>query len=148
MMDAGRNGMHRTSRSTRVGIYSPNYPGLTKAGGIGTYTRHLAHALSELGHRVHVLTPGLSSARIRDAAVTVHLISTHMPLVDRILPGSAGCCTIAAAMNGLVRRYDLDVVEFPNWEGLGLAYTALRRVPVVVRLHTSSLEALEINGRS
>jgi glycosyltransferase involved in cell wall biosynthesis len=31
-------------------------------------------------------------------------------------------------------------VEFPNWEGLGLVYAWDRPTPVVVRLHTSSLE--------
>jgi hypothetical protein len=39
----------------RIGLYTPNYPGLTADGGIGTYTRALAHELVRLGHAVHVL---------------------------------------------------------------------------------------------
>src|SRR4051794_5626944 len=34
----------------KICLYSPNYPGISGEGGIGTYTRQLARALSSLGH--------------------------------------------------------------------------------------------------
>jgi glycosyltransferase involved in cell wall biosynthesis len=49
-------------------------------------------------------------------------------------------------MKRLVARYGLDLVEFPNWEGHGVWFSLWRSVPVVVRLHTSSLENLQITG--
>ncbi len=130
-----------------IGLFTPNYPGLTREGGIGTYTRHLAHALTAQGHEVCVLTPGPADRTTQDGPVSVRLVRPHyLPVVERVVPGSGACCHIAAAMLALVRRHRLEVVEFPNWEGTGTAFCLLRRVPVVVRLHTSSREALEIDG--
>ncbi len=43
-------------------------------------------------------------------------------------------------------QHRLDVVEFPNHDGTGLWYSFRRPAPLVVRLHTSSLEAGQING--
>jgi glycosyltransferase involved in cell wall biosynthesis len=45
----------------------------------------------------------------------------------------------------LVRDYRLDVFEVANWEGYGLLYLHLPRVPTVVRLYTSSQETQEID---
>jgi hypothetical protein len=49
-------------------------------------------------------------------------------------------------MQRIAREHELDVVEFPNWEGMGLYYARRRRTPLVVRLYTSSLEAHTIDG--
>jgi hypothetical protein len=34
----------------KIGLFTPNYPGITGEGGIGTYARSLFHALCEIGH--------------------------------------------------------------------------------------------------
>ncbi|MBO0698348.1 MAG: glycosyltransferase family 4 protein [Zavarzinella sp.] len=130
----------------RVGIYTPNYPGLTSEGGIGTYTRFLGHGLSDLGHEVHVLTPG-DRAPADDGPVRVHFTRmTHLPIVDRLLPGAGACLRTARALRRLMREDRLDLVELANWEGYGLLYMHLPRIPTVVRLSTSSQEAQEIDG--
>jgi glycosyltransferase involved in cell wall biosynthesis len=130
-----------------VGIYSPGYPLIGREGGIGTYTYHLAHGLAGLGHEVHVLTPGLASPVCSDGGVTVHLTREgYFPIVDRIVPGAGSSCKIGAAMMRLVSRHRLDVVEFPNYEGHALWYARSRPAPLVVRLHTSSLESQGIDG--
>jgi glycosyltransferase involved in cell wall biosynthesis len=49
-------------------------------------------------------------------------------------------------MLDLVRQHGLDVVEFPNWEGLAPYFAWRRKVPMVVRLHTSSRETIAIDG--
>jgi glycosyltransferase involved in cell wall biosynthesis len=49
-------------------------------------------------------------------------------------------------MRKIVAEHQLDLVEFPNWEGLGWLFSFRRRVPVVVRLHTSSLESQLLKG--
>lgn len=129
-----------------VGIYSPSYPGFGSEGGVGTYTRDLGHALSALGHSVHVLTPGKFAAS-NDGAVSVHPTrKEHFRGVERFLPGSGPCYRIGAAMKRLVRRWDLDVVEFSNWEGFGLGYAWRRPTPLVVRVSTSSTVTNAIDG--
>ncbi|MBX6311515.1 MAG: glycosyltransferase family 4 protein [Isosphaeraceae bacterium] len=130
-----------------LGFFTPSYPTISGEGGIGTYTRHLALALAALGHEVHVLTPGSAARIVRDGPVMVHLTrSDYIPILERMIPGSGACCRIGIAMRRLVKQHKLDIVEFPNWEGLGLGFTWGRPVPIVVRLHTSSLESLIIDG--
>lgn len=130
----------------RIGLYTPNYPGLTADGGIGTYTRALGYELCRLGHTIHVLTPG-DQADTTDGPVHVHFTRTdHLAGVDRVVPGAGACWRVARAMRRIVRTTGLDVVEFPNWEGLGLLFEQWSQVPVVVRLHTSSAETQRIDG--
>jgi glycogen(starch) synthase len=130
-----------------VAFYSPTYPEVSGDGGIGTYTRHLARCLCELGHKVHVLTSGDSDAEVSDGSVLIHLVRDgYFPIVDRLVPGLGACYRICTAMRRLVRQHRIDVVEFPNWEGLGLGYALQRVTPVVVRLSTSSFEAATIDG--
>ena len=131
----------------RIGLLSPNYPGVTGPGGIGTYTRNLAHALCRLGHEVHVVTPGMSPGHVTEGPLSVHLIHTgYFRLIDRLLPGSGACYRVRREMRRIVRRHRLDIIEFPNWEGLGSFFCFARPVPVVVRLHTSSQELEHIDG--
>jgi glycosyltransferase involved in cell wall biosynthesis len=131
----------------KIGLFTPNYPGVTGDGGIGTYTRNLAHALCKLGHELHVVTPGPCRQHVADGPVTFHLIrGGHIRILDRLLPGSGNCYRIRCEMRQIVRQHQLDVVEFPNWEGFGSFFCLRRPVPVVVRLHTSSQESQEIDG--
>ena len=130
----------------RIGFYSPNYPGLNSEGGIGSYTKALAHGLNALGHEVHVLTQGTGPA-VDDGPVHIHPTRTsHFRLVDRMVPGAGACWRIARAMRRIVAEHRLDVVEFANWEGYGFLYCKLTSTPLVVRLSTSSLEAQEIDA--
>jgi len=128
--------------SMKIGFYTPNYPGFNVEGGIGTYTRSLARTLSERGHQVHVLTPGQFADGSLDRAVAVHPArADYFRGIDRVVPGFGATYRVGAAMRALVRRHDLDIVEFANWEGRGLGYSARRSTPLVVRLSTSSLES-------
>ena len=129
----------------KIGMYTPSYPSVSGEGGIGTYVRENARALSEAGHEVHVLTPG-SGPAIQDGLVRVHQY-TVAPLrgVDRIFPGAGANWRAGREMTRLVRQYQLDVVEFPNWEGLSLYFAWRRSVPLVIRLSTSSAESIQID---
>jgi hypothetical protein len=49
-------------------------------------------------------------------------------------------------MRRLVDRYGLDLVEFPNWEGLGVEYALRKSAPLVVRISTTSEESAAIDG--
>jgi glycosyltransferase involved in cell wall biosynthesis len=130
----------------KIGFYTPNYPGITHEGGIGSYTRSMALGLSDLGHDVHVLTPG-DRATTFDGRVAVHFTRTdHCRGIDRLMPGTGACVRVARSMRRLVKQHRLDVIEFANWEGYGLLFQWTRRPPTVVRLATSSKEAQEIDG--
>lgn len=129
----------------RVGIFTPNYPGVSGDGGIGTYTQNLARGLQAVGHRPTVLTPGCGAPVVTSDG-DVHFTSTrYFPIADRIFPGFGACWRVCRAMRRLVREQQLEVVEFPNWEGVGLLFQKLSRTPVVVRLHTSSQETQHID---
>jgi glycogen(starch) synthase len=131
----------------KIGLFTPSYPGTNGEGGIGTYTRALAHGLSARGHGVHVLTPGAFPVGSHDGPVALHATcNDYLRGVDRFLPGAGACYHVARSMRRLALRHALDVVEFPNWEGHGLWFSATARTPVVVRLSTSSLESAFIDG--
>lgn len=130
-----------------IGYFTPNYPGITGEGGIGTYTRDLAQTLCRSGHAVHVLTPGVAPSVVQDGAVSVHVIRTsHIPGIDRVLPGAGACLHAYREMTRIVKQQHLDIVEFPNWEGRGSLFSCWRSVPLVVRLSTSSHETQVIDG--
>ena len=127
-------------------MFTPTYPSVSGEGGIGKYTREAAATMSSSGHEVHVLTPG-AGPRSADGGVSVHQCSADWsPLLDRIYPGTGACWRVGRAMLALVRQHALDVVEFPNWEGLAPYFAWRRKVPMVVRLHTSSQETIAIDG--
>lgn len=130
----------------RIGFFTPTYPGVSGDGGIGTYTRDLAHGLSRLGVRVHVVTPADGPA-VEDGAVTVHPCwADHLPGIDRLIPGAGACWRVGRAVRRVAREKKLDLVEFPNWDGLGLTYQAIGPTATVVRLHTSARETQVIDG--
>ncbi|HEX5105761.1 MAG TPA: glycosyltransferase family 4 protein, partial [Pirellulaceae bacterium] len=107
--------------------------------------RNLALGLAGAGHHMSIVTPG-GSYRVSDGSVSVQQVRIHhLPLVDRVFPGAGACWRIARAMRRVVRDEGIHVVEFPNWEGLGLLFQSLTRTPVVVRLHTSSRETQRID---
>jgi glycogen synthase len=135
------------ANTMRIGFYTPSYPGLTGEGGVGTYTRALGHGLSRLGHEVHVLTLGKQPGAA-DGPVRVHFArSNHFRGIDRLIPGAGACWRVGRAIRRMVRTHRLDVIELANWEGFGLGFLLWpRRAPVVVRLHTSSHEAQQIDG--
>jgi len=131
----------------RIGLFTPTYPGVTGEGGIGTYTRNLAHALCELGHELHVVTSSACPRQVADGPVTVHVIrGGHVRILDRLLPESGTSYRVRQEMRRIVRQHQLDIVEFPNWEGFGALFCLARPVPMVVRLVTSSQESQEIDG--
>jgi glycosyltransferase involved in cell wall biosynthesis len=130
----------------RIGMYTPSYPGLTGAGGIGTYTRLQALELTRLGHEVHVLVPG-KQPDTHEGDVQIHFVSEdHFPLIDRFQPGFGRLWRIDRRARELVRRHALHLFEFPNWDGIGSRFGQKRPVPFVVRLNTSAQESQIIDA--
>jgi hypothetical protein len=140
------------SQPLKLGIFTTSYPGITSSGGIPTYTRALAAGMVGLGHDVHVLTlapEGCGDETLVVDGVHLHLMSGgYLPLIERVAPGAWQAAVVSARARWLAERQQLDLFEFPNWEGMGSFYkVAGRRRPMVVRLHTSLREILETEGR-
>jgi glycogen(starch) synthase len=129
----------------RLAFYSPNYPGITQDGGIGSYTRTLARQLVKLGHVVHVITPGPGATETAEGVVIHQVTLRHLPILDRLWPGYGQCHTLAKKLHQVVTEHRIALVELPNWEGLGIHFQRQSKVPTVVRLHTSSAETQAID---
>ena len=131
----------------KVGLFSPHYPSISGEGGIGTYTRTLAEAMTASGHTPHVLTTGPATRQAFAGVVAVDMVSRrYIPFIDRVVPGATACWRIGQRASALARSHGLDLFEFPNWEGLGLWFALRRSIPLVVRLHTSAAETQQIDG--
>jgi glycosyltransferase involved in cell wall biosynthesis len=119
-------------------LVSREYPPETGWGGIGTYTYNLAHALSDLGHEVHVIAQAVGTARnYMDKEVHVH----------RIKPIRIPVPFIGGALHNLIYSYlvykklksidcDFDIVEAPEWGAEGYIHSLSNKPLLVTRLHT------------
>jgi len=129
---------------------SDTYPLRHPFGGMAVYTQTAARALCARGHRVHVLVPCSDQSQdISDGAVQVHYRRVSwLPLVGRWVPALGESWHLSRALRALHREHRFDLVEFPNFEGLGLVSEWRGFVPVVVRLHTSMAESIEAQSRA
>jgi glycosyltransferase involved in cell wall biosynthesis len=129
---------------------SDYYPALPTFGGIAIYTQRIARALSERGHQVHIVVAKAGRVEdFEDDGVRVHYCDVHwIPLLGRWLPGLGESFGVARRLATLARQHRFDLIEVPNWEGIGLASTFMLKCPVVVRLHTSLAESVETAGRT
>lgn len=136
----------------RICLISREYPPETGWGGIGTFTHHLAHGLSELGHDVHVVSL-LGDGGADD--VTGTKPHNNEPTVHRVAPGRVApklgffnfCLPVTRPMleevSGLWTKFielhrqkSFDVVECPEHFAEGLLLSLCRVAPLVIRLHT------------
>jgi hypothetical protein len=138
----------------RIGLYTPSYPGITTDGGIGSYVCTLGKELVRSGHTIHILTPSdtgdiaraASELPASDGPLGMHYcVTNHLPGIDKLIPGAGASWRVYRAAARLIVQHKLDIFEFPNWEGYGLLPALHGRVPVVVRLHTSAAEAIQID---
>ncbi|MCA9408165.1 MAG: glycosyltransferase family 4 protein [Candidatus Omnitrophica bacterium] len=117
-------------------------------GGIGTYSYNLAQGLSAQGHKVIVITQTKEEDTVDQiGAVTVYRFkSRYYPQLEKLIPGLAWSRFVARQIDELNQKYHFDVIEFPNWEGVGYCYVNKKnRKPVVIRLHTPYFETLAID---
>lgn len=121
------------------------------AGGIGVYVYHLVSGLVKLGHTVFVIT---RSAGGKDIAETINGVTVyrskprHLPKLEKWFPGLIWSRYVAQKIEEIDRKCCLDVVEFQNWEGVGLWYLLKRRHKLtVVRLITPYFETLALDKK-
>lgn len=119
----------RSQRSLRIGLVCSEY-GTANAGGIATYTQHLAESLADLGHSVVVVRAGWSHCPSQPRKYQV--VDTSPSLTNTT-------CHQTAVFEALYRAgvdRPFDIVEAPLWAGEACAVGMGLKCPLVVRLET------------
>ena len=108
------------------------YPPDNGWGGIGTYLYHMSRGLVALGHRVTVVCGFGDQPREsqEDGVTALRLLDT------RCSAASSPSRQVCAILEQLIKTESVDVIEFPEYEALGLDFQrAHPDFPVVVKLH-------------
>jgi len=141
-----------------VALVSHGYPDRGAAGGIGTVTRILAHALAGAGCRVTALSEAedVGEGRFADGAVqviryrparffyraayrAVAALPIRKPRKDRLLQliyTFQRAAAVDAILRRLVREEGIEIVEFPEWDFPAFFFTRRAPVPAVVKIHS------------
>jgi glycosyltransferase involved in cell wall biosynthesis len=134
-----------TEQALRIGFVTTEYPTEPYTGGIGSYTREMAHSLAGLGHSVVVLLFGWSKkGPTCDGPVRIYRFPGG---IAARLPDYVESVVIARKLARLARELDLDVLEAPEWLGRTAFLNAMKpaKLRVVVRLHTCSAIVRRVN---
>jgi glycosyltransferase involved in cell wall biosynthesis len=114
--------------------------------GPARYVQTLATELGKIGCVVHVVTahPG-PETDFKEGNYTVHTRRAKpWRFVSRFQPGIGESKRISTAIEHLVRLHNIDVVEFTNVEGVGFWYSKFGGRPSVIRVHTTSFDAIRL----
>ncbi|MEO1128692.1 MAG: glycosyltransferase family 4 protein, partial [Planctomycetota bacterium] len=137
----------------KIALVSREFPPFF-GGGIGTFARATACALTDAGHTVHVITQawgGNADSTEQMHGFIVHRL--HIPEADdvwahRLLLFSS---RVGRLLSRLHASGEIDVAEFPETEAPSAALTAARllgapTVPTVVSLHTCSALLMSLDS--
>src|ERR1051326_4146038 len=130
----------------RICLVSQEYPPDTVRGGVGVQTWNKAHALSGLGHDVHVLSVAASDTKQtvtrRQDGVIVHRIpqlETEIDLYQTATYWLGYSWSVLRELRRLMQEQAFDVIDFPEYGAEGFAFqldrTQWNWVPIVVQLH-------------
>lgn len=142
----------RREKALHVCLVSREYPPDTGWGGIGTYTYHLAHGLVESGYDVHVICQSLDLDRdCDDNGVHVHRVShkSIFPFKGKFREFGLRweySRSVYYKLKEVIDKYNIDIVEAPNFSGEGFVYSFHKKVPLVTRLHTHFSEVINFLG--
>ncbi|MBY0546288.1 MAG: glycosyltransferase family 4 protein [Candidatus Obscuribacterales bacterium] len=130
----------------RICLISREYPPETGFGGIATFARHLAHGLKELGHEVEVVALAKEHERqTDDDGIKVHRVLPFgipggLDKVNRCMPYSRYVLLTTLALwrkfQQLHSARPFDVADSPELLAESIYASALRVVPMVIRLYT------------
>ncbi len=126
----------------RVAIVSREYPPFF-GGGIGTYVRWIVPALINAGVRVHVITEAHDETQPRvelDGMLTVHRLPMSIGRGGWTNAAARFSVSVGKKITELRRNDEIDIVEFAECEGAGVALSMLNthqnRLPTIIQLHT------------
>lgn len=129
-------------RPLRLGLCSNEF-GSEGAGGVATYTLHLARALSARGNDVVVFRSGKTRCHIKEAGFDVVDVSPAREIA------TSYPTALLDAVRGASERFGLvgfDVIEAPLWSGEASALGVARVAPIVLRLETPSAIVNQISA--
>lgn len=113
-------------------------------GGLEGYISRMGSALSRQGHEVHILTAHSGSLDIDgiDKDIHVHKVICRDPfkgswVIDKYIPilDLLYSYNVKKALDSVIKQYDIDIVQFPDWLNEGFWYSFMKKIPMVIRLH-------------
>ena len=138
---------------------SKEYPPETGWGGIGTYIYNIAHALSERGHSVHILSlaykthPEYKEQKTGKGSIHIHRIKPvrfPTPILNHFFFRSLEIIkfniTIILKIKKLLNSEKFDIIEAPEWrsEAFLLSFIKPKGVPLVIKCHSPSVLLNEV----
>lgn len=146
--------------SVKIALVNSEFPSPTGAdhGGIATYTYTLANFLHQKGHTVHILTrSGIHSEEIHHGIEVHHLQSRYTRNIAQrifnrmrrtLITWEKGFARdVRACLLGIKKKQGLDLVEYPEYGGLGLYCRNLQGIATVATLHTPTELVDELNEK-
>ena len=131
---------------TKILFLTRDYPlsrsivGLT--GGVALWYQKQARAMSAMGHEIHVICQGKDGPEefIDEAGVFVHAVSRSPKtflLLYRLYARVSYDLLAWLELREVIRRFNIEVIDTPEWAGEGLLYCFKKAVPLVVSAHGS-----------
>lgn len=143
-----------TLSTPRIALVSREYPPFF-GGGIGTYARWIVPALNDAGVRVHVITEAHDRTCPRveiGGLTTVHRVPMAMGLGGWTNAAARFSINAGRVLARLWAAGEIDIAEFAECEGAGLAHLVLSRAenrpPTIVQLHTPSEQLFVLRSLS
>ncbi len=127
-----------------IALVAQGYPSDKGRGGIGSQTYAKANSLATLGHRVFVISRSSENKREELIKENVHIylipgLEQQLPEMTEAVQWLTHSFVIAAEIQSLLQKYQLDIIEFPEWGAEGYTYllnrTDWNKIPVVIQLH-------------
>ncbi|MBZ9628920.1 glycosyltransferase family 4 protein [Psychroflexus sp. CAK1W] len=130
----------------KIAFLTPEYPhqNTGSSGGIGTSIKNLADALSQLGHKVHIM----AYAQAEDKVFEHENISIHQ-IKNQKFKGLSWWLTrkkIEKYINELHANNQIDIVEAPDWTGIS-SFIQPQKCPIVIKLHGSDTYFCKLENR-
>lgn len=128
--------MQGNTNKMKICLVSEEYPDETNFGGIATYQKRLAVALTNLGHHVTVIARSLDSdKKYSEDGIDIIRIVKHDTgnLIDDYSNYRMRVCKI---LKGLADRNLIDILEVPDWGAEAIFFSRQKKIPMVVKMHT------------
>lgn len=141
----------RSVKTLTICLLSQDYPP-DSVGGIAKYTWELAKGFAESGHNIHIITRGNEIRSFLLNNVNIHTITAEGIASENIAELQNYPTTYKSVSYSyqiykrivqLHKQYKFDIVETPIWDYEGLITATLLDIPVITRLETPLLKAVE-----
>ena len=129
----------------KICLVHEEYPEETNFGGIATYQKCVAEELVRMGNTVYVVTRGLEKDYEYQEngvnVIRVHVKNTDNQINNYITYRKK----VAKVLKGLQDKEKIELIEVPDWGAETIFFENLRKIPLVVRLHTPLKVWLKFN---